>query len=235
MGKIRDLTNQKFGKWTVLNFSHVNVKQNSTWTCQCECGTVKDVVGYTLTMGTSQSCGCETDKRRMERNDSINLSGETINNIKLLEIAYVNHNQKKVYKCLCYCGNEFYAIGSAIKSKMIKSCGCLSKEVRKRFFKNRIGINVRFGDKIEKTFRNKIATFLRKYRRQNSNTTCFICNSLNNIHLHHLYGVSLKPELALEKDNLIELCEYHHQDFHTKYAWGCNTISEFIDYIQKVM
>lgn len=32
--------------------------RNTRWICRCECGTVKDVLGYILKNGDSKSCGC---------------------------------------------------------------------------------------------------------------------------------------------------------------------------------
>ena len=54
---IRDLTGQKFGKWTVLKY-HEKTSNGHYWLCQCECGTIKPVSSQSLTKGTSQSCGC---------------------------------------------------------------------------------------------------------------------------------------------------------------------------------
>ena len=33
----RDLTNSKFGRWTVISFGGY-VKTNAVWTCRCDCG-----------------------------------------------------------------------------------------------------------------------------------------------------------------------------------------------------
>lgn len=56
--KIVDLTGLKFGKWTVLYFSHIGKDHQCYWHCRCECGTEKDVSSHQLTSGKSQSCGC---------------------------------------------------------------------------------------------------------------------------------------------------------------------------------
>lgn len=55
----RDLTGQKFGKWTVLRKSEKRTKNRLIcWYCRCECGKEKDVNGYDLRSGRSKSCGC---------------------------------------------------------------------------------------------------------------------------------------------------------------------------------
>lgn len=55
-----DLTNQKFGKLTVLY--PCNYKKQSTlmWHCKCDCGKECDIDGYYLRKGFTKSCGCIT-------------------------------------------------------------------------------------------------------------------------------------------------------------------------------
>ena len=52
-----DLKGQRFGRWTVLEFSHKN-GAFPYWLCQCDCGTVRAVKQLSLQQGTSKSCGC---------------------------------------------------------------------------------------------------------------------------------------------------------------------------------
>ena len=47
-----DLTGKHFGKWTVLAPS----EKPHYYTCQCECGVVKDVYDSSLRLGKSRSC-----------------------------------------------------------------------------------------------------------------------------------------------------------------------------------
>lgn len=58
MGKYKDITGQKFGRWTVIEYAGKSKYGAYMWKCQCECGTVRNVVGGTLRMGISKSCGC---------------------------------------------------------------------------------------------------------------------------------------------------------------------------------
>ena len=53
-----DLVGQRFGKLTVLGFSHIDKNGGSVWVCQCDCGTTKAVTAANLRSGYSQSCGC---------------------------------------------------------------------------------------------------------------------------------------------------------------------------------
>ena len=57
MGKIKDLTGQKFGRLTVVEFAEIR-KRSAYWRCKCICGSQKIVAGYHLLSGAIQSCGC---------------------------------------------------------------------------------------------------------------------------------------------------------------------------------
>ena len=54
--RVHNLSDKKFGKLTVLEFSH-SYRGNAYWNCECECGKVKTVRGQSLKQGT-KSCGC---------------------------------------------------------------------------------------------------------------------------------------------------------------------------------
>lgn len=58
MPKALDLTNQKFGRWTVISLSNSHKGKGRYWNCQCECGNEALVSGGTLRSGASKSCGC---------------------------------------------------------------------------------------------------------------------------------------------------------------------------------
>lgn len=61
--KVKDITGQKFGKWTALERTDELADSNSyKWICQCECGTIRKVDLHSLTSGRSLSCGCLKSK-----------------------------------------------------------------------------------------------------------------------------------------------------------------------------
>ena len=56
-----DLTGQKFGRWTVIEYEGTKGEGKHKchcWKCQCECGNVKIVREWNLKSGNSRSCGC---------------------------------------------------------------------------------------------------------------------------------------------------------------------------------
>lgn len=60
--KFIDLTGKKFGKLEVLSIAG---RKNGRiyWTCQCDCGKQKMVLGQSLTSGRVVSCGCSSIER----------------------------------------------------------------------------------------------------------------------------------------------------------------------------
>ena len=64
MGKFKDLTGQKFGRWTVVNHVGFNKHHRALWKCQCVCGNTGVVSSQCLIRGFSKSCGCLNDEVR---------------------------------------------------------------------------------------------------------------------------------------------------------------------------
>lgn len=54
----KDLTGQRFGRLTVLEFVPTKDKY-SHWKCKCDCGNITFVSGVNLTSGGTTSCGCK--------------------------------------------------------------------------------------------------------------------------------------------------------------------------------
>jgi hypothetical protein len=64
---MRDYTGQKYGRLTVLNFSH-RTKSGYYWNVRCECGKEKAVNISSLKDGSSASCGCLHTEQLAARN-----------------------------------------------------------------------------------------------------------------------------------------------------------------------
>jgi hypothetical protein len=59
-----NLKGKRFGKYTVLHQTKGN-GHCAIWTCQCDCGTIKDIKGPMLRKREVKSCGlCETEYRK---------------------------------------------------------------------------------------------------------------------------------------------------------------------------
>jgi len=58
VGKFKDLSGKKFGKWTVLRRTESSRSGHTRFECICECGNVKNVLSTHLIRGNSNHCGC---------------------------------------------------------------------------------------------------------------------------------------------------------------------------------
>ena len=78
MGTFVDITNQKYGRLTVIKRAEDRVspagKHRVMWTCQCECGRIKDISADNLKGGKTLSCGC-LQKQRVQ--ETIGKHGDT--------------------------------------------------------------------------------------------------------------------------------------------------------------
>lgn len=135
-----DISGNVYNLWTVLKKSIKN-KNIQMFTCQCFCGTIRDVDKYSLVNFITNSCGCETRK-----NVSIaklkNLTGMVFGHLSILELLKERSKSKStMYKCLCNnCGSFCVVSGCNIRGCQ-KSCGCLTESYiatmcKKYFYEN---------------------------------------------------------------------------------------------------
>ncbi len=58
----------RIGRWTVLfkstHHKRVGGKPNQWWWCKCDCGVIREVLGYSLRSGRTQGCGCGHNRLR---------------------------------------------------------------------------------------------------------------------------------------------------------------------------
>ena len=139
MPKKIDLTNQKFGEWSVIREASKEEKQNrpgAYWLCKCTCGTKRIVNGQTLRKGESSSCGCKTGEIIAKKN---NARAENLANQKFGKLTVIERDFEKektllsrgstYWKCKCECGNETTVSRGNLLNGTTKSCGCYRKEM----------------------------------------------------------------------------------------------------------
>lgn len=98
MGKIKDITGQRFGRLTAIKmvgYKESKYGNSAVWLCHCDCGNDVEIVGSQLRCGHTKSCGCihrevliKNNKERANKNN-YDLSGE-------YGIGY-DHNGNKFY------------------------------------------------------------------------------------------------------------------------------------------
>ena len=129
-----DLTGQKFGRWTVIERTESLNNRDTTWLCQCECGTIKAVLGKNLRNGRSKSCGCykkEADSKRMAESNkerSLDLTGHKYGLLTPIRPTDKRCSSSIVWECLCDCGNTtFVSVDNLRGRRPVRSCGCLGR------------------------------------------------------------------------------------------------------------
>jgi len=80
MGKIINISGEKYGRLTVIEYDYTNSKNGRfKWVCKCECGNIKSIDGHSLRKGLTKSCGCikiEQNKALNTKHGEANKSGE---------------------------------------------------------------------------------------------------------------------------------------------------------------
>ena len=145
--KKEDLTNKKFGEWVVLNYAG-----NKKWVCRCSCGTVKEVATYSLTSGTSTSCGHKSKKDEPKETKQVKNSKEysiedrqrifgleNLTNKRFGDWEVLRYTGNSFWECRCSCGKVSNIFAYQLTSGRSKSCGHNSNR-----FKDITG--KRFGD-----------------------------------------------------------------------------------------
>ena len=100
------------------------------WLCKCECGTVKSVNGQSLRKGKSMSCGC-LQKELASQKGCSHLIGKQFGRLTVIK-QLPSRNRKSFWLCKCECGKEHVASGNSLIQGLVKSCGCLFENMRKR-------------------------------------------------------------------------------------------------------
>lgn len=63
MSRIIDLTEQRFGRLTVVSRADNYKGGHARWNCVCSCGNTTTVIGSCLRNGSTKSCGCIRDEK----------------------------------------------------------------------------------------------------------------------------------------------------------------------------
>ena len=74
MGKLVDLTGQRFGKLVVVERAGSSISGFAMWRCRCDCGKIAIVIGRNLRTGNTRSCGCLYVDERNTRLATINIT-----------------------------------------------------------------------------------------------------------------------------------------------------------------
>lgn len=135
MSRIRDLTDQRFGKITVIEPTKERKHNAVVWKCRCDCGRELLVESRRLKPGLIYSCGCE---------EAPNPVGKNLAGLKFGRLHVLKQSERKasdgepMWVCRCDCGKEVITTKQRLLSGNTRSCGCgklmlLKDWVGKRF------------------------------------------------------------------------------------------------------
>lgn len=111
----KDLTGNRYGRLLVLERAYLTRNKKYTWKCLCDCGTVVYVLGNSLQMHKTVSCGCRRKTVYIETSRNYRIKKGKDPNISMLEgkqllrakLAVSGIKQKILNRdkyCCCLCG-----------------------------------------------------------------------------------------------------------------------------------
>lgn len=81
MGKLIDLTGQRFGRLVVMERGTNSADRKIRWRCKCDCGNMTEVRTYYLIRGKVRSCGCIQRDKAANRARKHGFCGTRVYNI----------------------------------------------------------------------------------------------------------------------------------------------------------
>lgn len=132
---LEDLSNQRFGRWTVLYRAESLVEPSgrkaTMWHCRCDCGVEKDIRAHSLKSGSTLSCGClKSDRLSSNRDLSDQVFGRWYVEYQS-DYAYKYNRRIPMWHCRCSCGTERDVSEQSLVTHKSISCGCYRKEQHK--------------------------------------------------------------------------------------------------------
>lgn len=128
MGKVRDLTGQRFGKLTALYMTGKRTpKRSVVWRCVCDCGNEVSLPGNALTTGNTSSCGCLRNGGvggGIGGGKPIDHTGQRFGRLVAVKRVGSNNTRDSLWLMACDCGNTCVKDIGAVIAGYITSCGC---------------------------------------------------------------------------------------------------------------
>lgn len=119
----KDVTDQKFGRLTVLDILWDSKPIKAI--CKCDCGNDYIGVKADIVSGHTQSCGCLQADMASKSNTKDWTGAQSDYGIEFISQDHMNDKGQWMWRCRCgICGNEFTALPAKINNGHITSCGC---------------------------------------------------------------------------------------------------------------
>ena len=131
MSKLKDLKGQRFGRLVVIeraeNFILPSGQPQTAWLCRCDCGNILKTRSFSLTNGTTKSCGCYQKEQASKANFK-DLTGQRFGKLIVLERVENDRFGHINYKCQCDCGSITIVDATNLRNGNTNSCGCLKSK-----------------------------------------------------------------------------------------------------------
>lgn len=124
------MIDKRFGKLTVVQFSHKNSNSQNVWKCRCDCGNFTYVTSSNLNNGSTQSCGCGRKKDKPKED----LTGQKFNHLTVVRLTGdKSEDGRFLWECKCDCESDEIVIATAkdLKCNRKRSCSCLYNKKQK--------------------------------------------------------------------------------------------------------
>ena len=110
----RDLTNQVFGRLTVVGRAENGSRGQTRWLCRCACGRSVEVLANSLLSDHTRSCGCfKADSKR--GHTALDVTGQRFGPWLVLKRAGSTTDGKATWLCRCGCGNVLEISGKRLR------------------------------------------------------------------------------------------------------------------------
>ena len=155
MKTAKNYVGTKIGKFEILE----QYSKNEVVYLKTKCTLCGKIAWVAQKHVASRKC-CES-KISTTQFKALDLTGQIINGIEILEKTDKKRRGAYLWKCKCHCGNIFYAEGYRIKNGEISSCGCKRRVYRENNFKqarNALSSNYKDGTCIALIRNNKLRT-----------------------------------------------------------------------------
>lgn len=177
----------------------------------------KDIINVIFGINKINTKGCILKKQYKKRKDTIDLTGQTFYDLKVLEYAGPGKYRGATFLCECKCGKRCIIPGGHLRSDKRKSCGCRS-EARI----DEVGVNRLFSCyKRKARLRNLSFNLPRDIFEKLVKSNCTYCGTEPNQILKRLKSRKLQTiyngidrvnsDIGYEIDNCVACCRYCNQ------------------------
>lgn len=137
-----ELIGQRFGHLTVLQDSGERFHRGVVWTCQCDCGNIKNIPNLYLKNGHVKTCG----NNCIYHSTYEDLTNQRFGKLIALYPTSMKDGSHMYWMCKCDCSNLVEVASGHLKKGDIQSCGCIKtsigeSNIKDILIKNKIKFN----------------------------------------------------------------------------------------------